>query len=382
MEKKVLYLGNGNTYNIFDDVAKQTETTIEPYYAVSKSKEDIVNKAISDTYLMIILNVAEIIEAADNIVEIIKAIQSGAKTKFVVMAMGYSPKSTVVVEAAKAGVGYLMLSEDATGLKETYISTLANIKNVNTIVDVYSLKTNELLENASSYNVVNAAAKFSSVSIAVAGCINRIGVTNVAIQLIKFFKSIGKTACYIDNSGTNFIQLCREYYCCDEDDEQEHRITLDGIDMYYNVTAETLQNIHLKNYNFMIYDIGNISNSPQKQTEFLQKKYRLLCTGSKPNEVQAFDGVIKNIYRTNLTYLYSFVPVNDREDIIEDVKKANQKCFFVPFFDDCFSLTADSVPMFSEIFEAEIPKPEIKNEEEVVKKRGWFGFREKKNKKG
>lgn len=375
-------MGNGDTYNIFSDVARQTETTIEPYYAVSKTKEDIVNKAISDTYLMIILNVAEIIEAADSAVEIIKAIQAGAKTKFVVMAMGYSPKSSIVIEAAKAGVGYFMLSEDATGLKETYISTLANIKNVNNIIDIYSLQTNKLLEDANGNNIISAAEKFSSISIAVAGCINRIGVTNIAIQLIKYFMSVGKTACYIDNSGTDFIQLCREYYCCDEDDEQEHRIMLDGIDMYYNITAETLQNIYIKNYNFMVYDIGNISKSPQKQTEFLQKKYRLLCTGSKPNEVQAFDSVIKNIYRTNLTYLYSFVPVNDREDIVEDVKKANQKCFFIPFFDDCFSLTAASVPIFSEIFEADIPKQEVPKDEEPPKKRGLFGFREKKNKKG
>lgn len=376
MERSVLYIGNSETYNIFSDVAEQTETKIVPYYAVSRTKEEIVNAAISGVYAMIILNIAEIVVAVDSIVDIIKTIQASTKTRFVVMASGYSKRSSVVVAAAKAGVNYFMLNEDATGLKETYINTMAGIKNVNQIVDSV-LISDGALQDAKG-NIVSAAERFSSISVGIAGCIDRIGVTSVAIQLIKFFLSVGKTACLIDNSDTGYVELCREYYGVDNEDEEMHRITIEGVDMYYNVTAEILQRIELKNYNFMIYDIGNISDLPQKQTDFLKKKYRLLVTGDKPNEMKAFDMLIQNIYRTHIVYLYNFVPQSDREYILEDIKKQKQECYFVPFYDECFSLSSESVPIFQSIFSEELPKPQSQeNEQQKKKKKLLFGKKKK-----
>ncbi len=376
MDKTVLYIGNSDTYNLFTDVAVQTESKIEPFYAVSRSKEEIINAAISGVYAMIILNVAEILVAADSINDIIRSIQASTKTKFVVMASGYSQRSSVIVEAAKAGVCYFMLSEDAAGLKETYINTLAGIKNANQILDTFLIDGHSTA--GAKTDTKSMVERFSSISVGIAGCIDRIGVTSVAIQLIKFFLSVEKTACLIDNSDTGYVELCREYYGVDDEDEDMHRITLEGVDMYYNVTAEILQHIELRNYNFMIYDIGNISVSPQKQTDFLKKKYRLLVTGDKPNEMKAFDYLINSIYRTHIHYLYNFVPQADREYIMEDIKKQKQECWFIPFFDECFSLCSESVPIFQSIFSEELPAPE---EETTPTKKRRFALRRKKKDK-
>lgn len=380
MEKKVLYLGNSETYNIFIDVAHKTETVIVPEYALTKTQEELLNKALSEPYVMIILNVAEIFKAAPNLTELIRAIVSGTKTKLVVMAQGYSPNSSLVVESAKAGVKYFMLSNDTSGLLETYINTLAGVKNVDKIIDVYSIETKSMLEKSD----VNSS-KLNYTDIGVGGCINRIGVTSVAIQLIKFFQSVGKKACYIDVTNSNYVLLCKGYYCCDAVDEELNMITIDGIDMFTDVTAETMKSIYLRNYDFIVYDIGNISDNAEKQISFLQKKYRLLVTGQKPNEIHEFNKLIDNMYSRNIVYLFNFVPQADREDVIEDIHNRGV-AYFVPFFDDCFSLISESSTMFYDIFFDIIPKPEPQelvqlSKKELKKQMREYRKQKRKNKK-
>jgi len=376
VEKKVLYIGNDLTYNLFTDIAVRTETQIVPFYAPSATADQIIEIALSDVYAMIILNVMEIETDNDELERIISSIQAATKSKLTIMAQGFSVRSNVILKSAQNGVSYFMLSKSLSDLNEDYKNALAGIKNNQQIIDA-ALKAPTKPENG----IVPATERFSSISVAVAGPISRMGVTSVSIQLVKYFLSKGKTACYIDMSGTGYTELCKEYYDCDSEDIINHRITIDGIDMYYNVTADILQNIEVKNYNFMIFDVGNISQSAEKQSVFLQKKYRLLVVGDKPNEEMAFNRLMKEIYRTNITYLYNFVPQGDRESLIEDANNRNQKCYFVPFFDECFSLVADSAKMFDTVFSAEFPQKPNVPVAPVKKRRGLFRGRKEGGKK-
>ena len=72
MSKKVLYIGDEDTYHLFDDVARRTESEIVPFYAVTKPAQEIINSALEDVYAMVILNVAEILSATEELSYIIK----------------------------------------------------------------------------------------------------------------------------------------------------------------------------------------------------------------------------------------------------------------------------------------------------------------------
>ena len=369
MEKKVLYIGNDLTYHLLTDISMRTETQIVPFYAPSASTEQIIEAALGDIYAMIILNVTEVDTSNEELDRMINSIQAATQSKFIIMAQGFSTRSNVILKAARNGVSYFMLSTNLTELNDDYRNALAGIKNNQQIIDT-ALKTQSETPNE---EIVPAGERFTSVSVALAGAISRMGVTSISIQLVKYFLSKGKTACYIDMSGTDFTELCREYYDLDSEDLSNHRITIDGIDMYYDVTADILQNIEVRNYNYMIFDVGNISGSAQKQNVYLQKKYRLLVIGDKPNEEKAFNRLMKEIYRTNIYYLYNFVPQGDRESLIEDAKNRKQKCYFVPFYDECFSLTAESIKLFDSVFSDEFPaKSESTTPPAKKKKRGLF----------
>ena len=377
--KKVLYIGDDSTYHLFDDVARRTESEIVPYYAVSQSAENIIDKAYSDTYAMIILNVAEIISAKDKIMNIINAIQSAVKTNFVIMAEGYLPESSLIIESARIGVSFFILTSNGSERNRIFMETLAGVKNVYEVVGDNLQKRTVNIESQRK-TAKKARQKYNSVSVAVAGCIQRMGCTSVVIQLIKFFNSQGKTACFIDLSDTDYVEECAQYYGTESEDFEHHRIAIDGVDMYYRVTAEIMSFIELQGYDFMVFDMGNISDKPQKQTEFLQKKYRLLVTGSKPNEAKSFYNLLDNIYKTKISYLYNFVPSADRETVESDVKTMNAKCYFIPFMDEVFSLVSESVPLFHEIFENELPP--LPEETTPIKRKGLFGKFKKKGQEG
>lgn len=373
MERKVLYCGNADTYFLFNTIAKKTETKLMNYNAVMANGEELLNKIISDNFEMVIINIAEIEKAQNEVIDVCKKVINGTKSKVVLMAQGYSNTSTLVVSAAKAGVSYFMLSKDLAGLNDTYIKTLANIKNV---TDIYCGVNDSIDTNGNS--VINVTSK----TIGVAGCISRIGTTSTAIQLVKFLQFMGKTACYVDNSGTDYISQCRDYYEPSDDNRELHKVTFDGVDVFYDVSAEIMQQIYLNNYNYIVFDCGNIANDSSKQIQFLQKQWRLLCTGSKPNESSNLQKVIREIYQTKIYYLYFSVPTAERAYIKKDVEEFDQKCYFLPFYDDCYSLHLDSIPIFSDIFSEEFPKQQEIDNDITQKKGGWFKNKRDKKMKG
>lgn len=376
---KVLYIGNKDTPFIFNDIAIKTDTDLDLFYGVTASKSDIIAKAISEKWLMIIINVDEVIAEQESIDEIIKSIAQGTSSKLIVMAQGYNPNSKVVINAAKSGVKYFMLATDATTNKEIYVNTLAGVKNVYDIVDISLLHTKKIIENGATN--LTAIKDFKSKTISVGGCMSRIGTTTVAIQLVKYFMVNGKTACYVDYSDTDFIELCKEFYG-GSDDKEHHRYVLGDIDIYYDVTPEYLQDIYQHNYDFIVFDVGNISVHSSKQTVFLEKDYRLLCAGCKPQEYKALYSLLENLYNTNISYLYFAVPQDNKEFIESDWNKSNKKGYFFPFLDDCFYMEDASSAIFDDIFEEVMPQKEVITEDVTEPhKKGRFK-KKKTNKKG
>ena len=370
LAKKVLFIGGETTYHLFDDIAKRTESEIVPFYGVTKTEGEIINAALSDTYAMIILNVPEIINAQNQISEIIETIQKSVKTNFVVMAEGYTSKSSLIVEAAQNGVSYFMLSDIGADRNRVFVDTLAGVKNVYDIMQTDEENQTNVVEKQKQ-KTRNARKKYKSISVGIAGAINRIGCTSVAIQLIKFLFSQGKSACLVDVSDTDYVKKCDEYYGTESIDYEHNRITIDGVDMYFDISADIISFVEIQGYDFIIYDMGNITDLPQKQTEFLQKKYRLLVTGSKPNEYEAFYSLLHSLYRTTISYLYNFTPEADRESILADGTSLDSKCYFVPLMDEVFSLVPESVPLFHEIFADVLPP--LPESDEPPKKHGLFG---------
>ncbi|MBP2661566.1 MAG: hypothetical protein H6Q69_4598 [Firmicutes bacterium] len=74
--------------------------------------------------------------------------------------------------------------------------------------------------------------KKESQTIAVAGCLGRIGTTTQAMQIIKYLTLMGYRACYIEMNRHGYIDGVKELYNNIKEDRKAKRVTFEGIDMF------------------------------------------------------------------------------------------------------------------------------------------------------
>jgi hypothetical protein len=373
MNNKILYIGNPDTAFIFQKIIEQANSELVTFSAIAATKDQIIDKALSEPYEMIILNAPECYEVKSETIEIIDTIHNSVNsnnTKTVMMAQGYNSKSHLIVAAAQKGIRFYITSSTASDMIEEFKTVKAGIGNIP--IDVYQIQTPSIKEE-----FISAAEKFSSIEIAVGGCMSRMGTTTIAIQLIKFLQSEGKTACYVDMSNTDYMELATKYYDTERHEKDLNKFTLAGVDIYTNVTQEILYQIHVRNYNFIIYDTGSLLNSSTNTSEFIRKSIKLLCVGNKPNENKTLNIVANTLYNTKINYVYSFVPDDEIEDIREELKKwFGSECYFAPYIPDAFSLNNESRALFKAILSEYFPENE--EVEEVPRKKSFMERRKEK----
>lgn len=372
MNNKILYIGNRDTAFIFQKIAEQADAELTVFSAITATKEKIIEAALGESYEMIILNAPECYEVKSETINILETIHNSVNkntTKLVLMAPGYNSNSHLIVAAAQKGIRYYIISSTATDMIEEFKTAKAGIGNIP--IDVYQMQTPAVPEE-----FISAAEKFSSVEIAVGGSMSRIGTTTIAIQLIKFLQSEGKTACYVDLSNTDYMELATNYYDTENHENDLNKFTLAGVDIYTNVTQEILYQVYVRNYNFIVYDLGSLLNNSLSTAEFLRKRIKLLCVGNKPNENKTLKAVADTLYNTKINYIYSFVPEDEINDIQEELEKwFGSVCYFTPYIPDAFSLNNESRSMFKSILSEYLPK-----EEPVIQptKKSFFARRKEK----
>ena len=68
-------------------------------------------------------------------------------------------------------------------------------------------------------------------TIAIAGVVPRIGTTTQAMQIVKYLEMQNKTACYVDLTGRNDLELYPQVYEGIEDDTEQGRIFYEGLQL-------------------------------------------------------------------------------------------------------------------------------------------------------
>ena len=375
MNNRILYIGNPDTAFIFQKIVEQANAELIVFNSICASKDQIIDKSLSETYEMIVLNAPECYEVKSEAINIIETILNSVNsqtTKVVMMAPGYNSNSHLIVAAAQKGIRYYITGNTASDMIEEFKTAKAGIGNIP--IDVYQIQSPTIKEE-----FISAAEKFSSVEIAVGGSMPRIGTTTIAIQLIKFLQSEGKTACYVDLSNTDYMELATNYYDTEKHEADLNKFTLAGVDIFTNVTQEILYQIHVRNYNFIVYDTGSLLNNSISTSDFLRKSIKLLCAGNKPNENKTLKSVADTLYNTKINYVYSFVPNDEIDDIREELAKwFGSSCFFAPYIPDAFSLNNESRLMFRAILSEYFPTEEPV---ETPKKKNFFGKRKEKKRR-
>lgn len=187
-----------------------------------------------------------------------------------------------------------------------------------------------------------------------AGAQPRVGTTHQAILFGNYLNSFGYKIAIIENSQCNNISFNSIKDHCNTK-EQGSYFTYKDIDYYPCFNLCELNQVFLKDYNFVLIDFGLYSE--EMEMEFGRCVVQIIISGSKPWEFPMLEKLMSLVNNEDVLkkfyYLFMYAPENEKKDIKKNMDVLN-KVYFPDYQADPFS--SEGYPAIRDILEDYLPK--------------------------
>ena len=325
----ILFVGTEER-GYFIEEASRMEVKFSGY--VPDLEEIIDSVILSQSYSHIIIDAEMLVNDYNTIAELSKRIMSAVPSPLIFLTPGYSEDTELIRSLRRSGVFNFITATSLAGLKSDLIRALEG--------------RNSPLpppanpgDPSSEMPVIHALPPYQT--IAVAGCLERIGTTTQAIQLVKYLVFQGHRACYIELNENGYIKALKELY---EDgisfDDEIGRVTYQSVDMFYR--KDKIAEVLRLGYEYYIYDFGIFDSVGFSLVSYLEKNLKIIVCGIKPNEASYMTDILASLYDKDIEYIFSFTHESDRKDILELMSDRAEHTFFAPWIPDPFVYSSQS----------------------------------------
>lgn len=312
----ILYVGNEIKGNFIKEISKKDKIVYTGSYNRVAEYEDII---FQNSYDIILFDVDNLIDESLVIKDYIIRVEKAKNTKIIIVAIGYSYHSELISILVQAGFKNFIFGTSLSVQYDEYNKCLSGYFD-NT--EIESLMEEPETEEKKQEKTLK---KFKTIGIA--GVLPRIGNTTICLQLIKYIKSKGYNAAYVEINSSNYIESCEKLYANVLKDKEGRYIIYNNINLY---NGSDINEVINSEYNFIICDYGDITNPSFNKISFIEKDIKIFVAGSKPNEFQAIQPVLQSQVYSDAKFIFNFVPDADKEDIKEMMcEKASDTIFTV-----------------------------------------------------
>lgn len=167
-------------------------------------------------------------------------------------------------------------------------------------------------------------------TIGVAGTQERVGTTTQAIQIVKYLQYKGYTACYLELNQNRYfdmsgrdgnvreVSFVDKYELWTKAEGNNRNVTYKGVDMY---RAEQLTDVQKMEYDYYVYDYGNIFDRDFDRMAFLKDDIQIVAGGAKPQEFDYLEKLMCLPAYANASIILSFVPEGEQDNILKAVSE-------------------------------------------------------------
>jgi hypothetical protein len=181
-------------------------------------------------------------------------------------------------------------------------------------------------------------------TIAIAGCVNRIGTTTQALQAVQVLKAVGYKAAYLEANRNQYLEQMVKTYSNVEESKQF--IINSGIVLYKRNYSQAAKD---EKYDFIVKDYGNVDTVNFEEASFAGQKTKIVVCGSKPNEIFKTQAVLANPIYDDAYLIFSFVPEEERVSVQSMMSEDANKTFFADTILDPFVEHPSSKALFHKI---------------------------------
>lgn len=163
------------------------------------------------------------------------------------------------------------------------------------------------------------------------------GTTTLCLQLVKFLKAFGYSACYFDWSSQGHVFAIAAAAGERTEKNYEH-YTYDGIEMYgprepkdKAATMKKLTDPKSSTHDYIICDFGCAQSSSFCQNEYFNSVAQIMTVGSAPQELF----IARSFLQSNCPYINSIfafylTPHNIEEWVLGQMADKSSQTFFIP----------------------------------------------------
>lgn len=286
----IIYIGEIETGYFIEEVAKSYNQTVK-YTGIVSNLDDILIKSLKEKAEYIIINVSQLVYSSYDIVSVISRIkQTASDSKIIVMAQGYLPTSSLIDDCHKIGITDFLFDTELGDIKGELAQILKSKNKQDKEIEQEPVAIDS---ETIPYHKFPQTEHKNRKTIAVVGSLSRIGTTTQCLQIVKYFQSCGKKACYIEFNNTGFLNALKKYYT--DIQEKEDCLIYSNVALFRKEDIETI--LKEGKYDYYIYDYGVVTELDQRiRASFLEKSKKLIVCGTNPIELEAMGNVIQEFY--------------------------------------------------------------------------------------
>lgn len=362
----LLFVGNKEK-GFFTEEAGEKVAYIDEALHIENQTEEILR--FKEEVTVVIYDIEQYADEAKELVHWINRIEDALKIKTIIFAAGYSPQSTVCRMLWDAGVKNFIFSiylgEQKEDLEYCLSGYYENFGYKEKRGFSFDKEEEDLTEKSGEEK------KTRTIGIGVAGCIQRMGTTTQALQIVKYLQFIGFKAAYFQMNASNFVEAVKDAYEQVTVDDSIGLVSYAKVDMFCR--TDKLQEVLNLDYDYLIFDYGVAGENGFNKISFLEKERQIFVVGSKPGgEFEKTYDVIKNNFYNNVFYIYNFVASGEQEDIKDLMGEKAEVTFFAEDSKDPFVFSGNTEIYASILSLEERTNREVKS---IKKKKGLFGRR-------
>lgn len=171
-------------------------------------------------------------------------------------------------------------------------------------------------------------------SIGIAGSQNRIGTTTQALQMILCLHKLDYAAAYIEMGNQDYLNEIQDVFPDEvKISKKNGSLIFQDVEMYDSGQIVTANK---QGYDYIVKDYGAVTDPEFQKLSFLDQDIKIIVAGIKANEVVAAEEVLADPCYEGVTYIFSFVPSHEFQNVKMNMRKHKVKTYFAPYAPDPF----------------------------------------------
>lgn len=328
----LLYLTSDQNVGLFDFLNNEKGIGVRPMNGEFDLLKFVKNDMRSLSHFgFLAIDLLAIKNTTSEIIDSLKAFEKFYDSRIIILAEGYDNKHELIPQLIENKIYNIITATTVEGIRD-------EIRKCISLEGMTYHDTKRFTEEAESDNGYKAGYRFKNkdIKIAVVGVGANVGTTTSAVHLALTLDGMGAKVSYTEANDSGHLKTFASHYDFELKDNFYSR---KGIEFYPNKQFPS-------DYHFTIFDFGALSASIIPILNAFD--IRIVCTGSKPYELQEYQSALKLIQGVYLNSLLLSAPDSERLTIKSLYEKPYNKIHFSGYAPNFFDYSANE-NIFKEI---------------------------------